>query len=77
MNAEKDHQYDIILNSVDDINASAITQAKVNRATRISKEEGTRVEPETVLAKDLGVSSYDVAAYSFIAAKNGKNIQNY
>jgi len=53
LNAEKDHQYDIILPSVDEINASSISQAKVTRATRIFKEEGIKLDPETISEQDL------------------------
>jgi hypothetical protein len=53
LNAEKDHQYDIILPSVDEINATSISQAKSNRATRIFKEEGNRIDPEMIPEQEL------------------------
>ena len=53
LNYDKDHQYDIILPSVDEINSSTISQAKCNRAARILKEDGIRVDPESLLDKDL------------------------
>jgi hypothetical protein len=53
LNQVADHQYDVIINSVDEINASSISQARINRVTRTFKEEGIRLDPETISDQDL------------------------
>jgi len=50
---EKDHQYDIILLSLDEINNNTIQQAKQNRITRILKEEAIQLTIEEILDTDL------------------------
>jgi hypothetical protein len=53
LNSTKDHQYDTILLSVDDINPESIEQAKINRAARLLKEEGSRIEADDIPNTDL------------------------
>ena len=53
LNAATDHQYDIILSSVDEINAATIAQAKLNRASRILKEDSIRLNIENISEQDL------------------------
>ena len=52
MNVELDHQYDIILLSVDDINEETITQAKINRSSRLLKDN-IKIEAEDISNHDL------------------------
>ena len=53
LNPSTDHQYDIILNSVDEINVPSISQAKTNRSIRIFKEEGIKIDPTAISNQDL------------------------
>lgn len=48
-----DHQYDIILASVDKINRNSISEARKNRADRIKRETGEVVDPKKIPATDL------------------------
>ena len=48
-----DHQYDIILGTVDEINASSISQAKINRINRTMKEEGIKLDADSIPDQDL------------------------
>lgn len=48
-----DHQYDIIVGSVDEINTKTIEQARQNRATRILKEQGLKIPAEDIPTFDL------------------------
>jgi len=53
LDPEQDHQYDIILSSIDDINEATILQAKQNRILRIFKENGRQLFPEEILNEKL------------------------
>ena len=48
-----DHQYDIILPSVDKINQRTIAEARRNRADRIKRETGEVVDPKKIENTDL------------------------
>lgn len=49
----KDHQYDIILQSLENINTDTILEAKANRADRIKKETGEIVDQSQINVTDL------------------------
>jgi hypothetical protein len=49
----KDHQYDIILPSVDKINRNTISDARKNRADRLKRETGSPVDPKKIPYDDL------------------------
>jgi hypothetical protein len=48
-----DHQYDIILPSVDKINIRTIAEARRNRADRIKRETGEVIDPKKIANTDL------------------------
>lgn len=48
-----DHQYDIILPSVDKINQRTIAEARRNRADRIKRETGEVIDPKKIENTDL------------------------
>lgn len=48
-----DHQYDIILPTVEKINQRTIAEARRNRADRIKRETGVVVDPKKILNTDL------------------------
>jgi hypothetical protein len=48
-----DHQYDIILPSIDRINQRTVAEARRNRADRIRRETGTAVDPKKIANTDL------------------------
>ena len=48
-----DHQYDIILTSVDKINQRTVSEARRNRADRIKRETGEVVDPKKIPNTDL------------------------
>jgi hypothetical protein len=48
-----DHQYDIILPSLDKINQRTIAEARRNRADRIKRETGEIVDPKKIANTDL------------------------
>jgi len=48
-----DHQYDIILPTVEKINQRTIAEARRNRADRIKRETGTVVDPKKIPNTDL------------------------
>jgi hypothetical protein len=48
-----DHQYDIILGSVDRINQRTVAEARRNRADRIKRETGEVIDPKRVANTDL------------------------
>ena len=48
-----DHQYDIILPSVDKINQRTVAEARRNRADRIKRETGEVVDPKKIENTDL------------------------
>ncbi len=48
-----DHQYDIILPSVDRINQRTVAEARRNRADRIRRETGETVDPKKIANTDL------------------------
>jgi hypothetical protein len=48
-----DHQYDIILPSLDKINQRTIAEARRNRADRIKRETGEVVDPKKIANTDL------------------------
>ena len=48
-----DHQYDIILPSVDKINQRTIAEARRNRADRIKRETGEIIDPKKIENTDL------------------------
>ena len=50
LNRETDHQYDIILPSVDKINQRTVAEARRNRADRIKKETGEILDPKKDIA---------------------------
>jgi hypothetical protein len=50
---EKDHQYDIILPSVDKINQRTVAEARRNKADRIKRETGVVVDPTKIPNTDL------------------------
>lgn len=52
-NPELDHQYDIILPSVDKINQRTIAEARRNRADRIKRETGEEVNEKKIPNTDL------------------------
>jgi hypothetical protein len=49
----QDHQYDIILPTVEKINQRTIAEARRNRADRIKRETGTAVDPKKIANTDL------------------------
>ena len=49
----RDHQYDIILPTVDKINRNTIADARKNRADRLKRETGTPVDPKKIPYDDL------------------------
>ncbi len=53
LNPELDHQYDIILSSVDRINQRTIAEARRNRADRIKRETGVVTDPKKIPNTDL------------------------
>lgn len=53
LDRQQDHQYDIILPSVNDITENTILDAKANRADRIKKETGEIISPIDIDKKDL------------------------
>lgn len=52
-NAAQDHQYDIILGSVDRINQRTVAEARRNRADRIKRETGEVVDPKKISNTEL------------------------
>lgn len=48
-----DHQYDIILPSIDKINQRTIAEARRNRADRIKRETGEVIDPKKIPSTDL------------------------
>jgi hypothetical protein len=50
---DTDHQYDIILPSVDKINQRTVAEARRNRADRIKRETGEIVDPKKIVNTDL------------------------
>ena len=50
---DQDHQYDMILPSVDKINQRTIAEARRNRAARLTKESGTEVNEKKIPNTDL------------------------
>ena len=50
-----DHQYDIILPTVEKINQRTIAEARRNRADRIKRETGTVVDPKKIPNTDLEI----------------------
>jgi hypothetical protein len=50
LNRELDHQYDIILPSVDKINQRTVAEARRNRADRIKRETGEILDPKKDIA---------------------------
>jgi hypothetical protein len=50
---DQDHQYDIILPSLDKINQRTIAEARRNRADRIKRETGEVVDPKKIANTDL------------------------
>jgi hypothetical protein len=48
-----DHQYDIILPTVEKINQRTIAEARRNRADRIKRETGTVIDPKKIANTDL------------------------
>ena len=50
---DADHQYDIILPSLDKINQRTIAEARRNRADRIKRETGEVVDPKKIANTDL------------------------
>lgn len=53
LDPENDHQFDIILDSVDRINIRTIAEARRNRADRIKKETGEELDPKKIPNTDL------------------------
>ena len=51
--ATQDHQYDIILASVDRINLRTVAEARRNRADRIRRETGEVIDPKHIANTDL------------------------
>jgi hypothetical protein len=49
----QDHQYDIILPTVEKINQRTIAEARRNRADRIKRETGTVIDPKKIPNTDL------------------------
>ena len=49
----QDHQYDIILSSIDRINQRTIAEARRNRAERIRRETGDVVDPKKIANTDI------------------------
>lgn len=52
-NPELDHQYDIILASVNRINVRTVAEARRNRADRIKRETGEVIDPKKIPNTDL------------------------
>ncbi|VVC05051.1 Uncharacterised protein [uncultured archaeon] len=50
---EKDNMYDIILNSIKEINETSIQKAKQNRMARILQETGNTIEISSISTQDL------------------------
>ena len=50
---DNDHQYDIIVPSVDKINQRTVAEARRNRADRIKRETGEIVDPKKIANTDL------------------------
>ena len=48
-----DHQYDIILPSVDKINQRTVAEARRNKADRIKKETGVIIDPKKIANTDI------------------------
>ena len=48
-----DHQYDIILPSIDKINQRTVAEARRNRADRIKRETGEIVDPKKIANTDV------------------------
>ena len=53
LDPENDHQYDIILPSVDRINQRTVAEARRNRAARLTKETGEEVYEKKIPPPDL------------------------
>ena len=53
INPDLDHQYDAIVNSVSEITPNVISQAKQNRAIRLTKESGNQVDSNSISEEDL------------------------
>ena len=53
LNPEMDHQYDIILPTVQKINRNTIAEARRNRVERIRKETGEVIDPRKIAHTDL------------------------
>jgi hypothetical protein len=58
-----DHQYDIILPSLDRINQRTVAEARRNRADRIRRETGAAVDPKKIANTDL---VFRITAWSHI-----------
>ena len=50
---DEDHEYDLILSSVDKINIRTIAQAKRERAKRLSKRSGEAIKPQNFNKQDV------------------------
>jgi len=53
LDPDRDHQYDIILASVDRINQRTVAEARRNRAARLTKETGEEVNEKKIPHTDL------------------------
>jgi hypothetical protein len=58
---DADHQYDIILPSIDRINQRTIAEARRNRADRVKRETGEVIDPKKIANTDLvfRISAWD------------------
>ena len=76
-NPKEDHQYDVILGSVNEITNEVISQAKNIRAIRKSKEEGTYFDPESILTTDLVFRIMTWQHIPLLPPKEDKNLRKY
>jgi len=53
-----DHQYDIILPTVEKINQRTVAEARRNRADRIKKETGVVIDPKKIPNTDIPLFAY-------------------
>ena len=52
-NRDTDHQYDMILPSIDKINQRTVAEARRNRADRIKRETGEIIDPKKIANTDI------------------------
>lgn len=73
LDPENDHQYDIILPSVDRINLRTVAEARRNRAARLTKESGIKHDEKKIPNTDLVFRATTWDHIPMVPKKKSKN----